>query len=195
MRSLIATVFNYSLDGFMSDPGTDFSTFCFDQPENQQPDDPTQREFLRSASAHVFGRVAYEDMSQAMTRSPDHPFASILEEGRKVVFSTTMTTAGWANTTIASGETAQEVARLKEGGDGHVIVWGGVRLWAPSCSWTCSTSCSSACSPTSPGRAPACSTASPRRMRSSSSRARPHRAGSSSSPTAARAEVAPRPTV
>ncbi len=132
MSRLIATVFNYSLDGLLSDPGTDYYRFCFELPENRQPDDPTQLEFLRTASAHVFGRVAYEDISAAMTRSPDHPFAPILEAGRKVVFSRTMTTATWANTTIASGDTADEVAKLTEGGpdDGrHVIVWGGVGLW------------------------------------------------------------------
>ncbi|MEP6629052.1 MAG: dihydrofolate reductase family protein [Lapillicoccus sp.] len=131
MSRLIATVFNYSLDGLLSDPGTDYYAWCFTLPENQQPDDPAQLEFLRTASAHVFGRVSYQDIWGSMTRSPNHPFAPILEAGRKVVFSRTMTSAGWANSTIASGDTAEEVARLKESGpdDGHVIVWGGVGLW------------------------------------------------------------------
>ena len=30
MRKLIATVFNYSLDGLLADEGTEFWTFCFD---------------------------------------------------------------------------------------------------------------------------------------------------------------------
>ena len=30
MRKLIATVFNYSLDGLLADKGTDFWTFCFE---------------------------------------------------------------------------------------------------------------------------------------------------------------------
>ncbi len=34
MRKLIATVFNYSLDGLLADEGTDFWNFCFDFPEN-----------------------------------------------------------------------------------------------------------------------------------------------------------------
>ena len=45
MRKLIATVFNYSVDGLLADPDTDFWTFCFDLPENNQPDDPAQLDF------------------------------------------------------------------------------------------------------------------------------------------------------
>lgn len=130
MRKLIATVFNYSVDGLLADPDTDFWKFCFDLPENNQPDDPAQLAFLRDAYAHVMGRTAYEGISTAMTKTAtDHPFADILNEGRKVVFSRTLATADWANTTIASGDTAEEIDGLRLGGDGYIVVWGGVRLW------------------------------------------------------------------
>jgi hypothetical protein len=33
MRKLIATVFNYSLDGLLADEGTEFWKFCFDLPK------------------------------------------------------------------------------------------------------------------------------------------------------------------
>jgi dihydrofolate reductase len=129
MRKLIATVFNYSLDGLLADDGTEFWTFCFDQPENRQPDDPAQLDFLQSAYAHVMGRTAYEAIAASMTTATDHPFADILTTGRKVVFSRTLKTADWANTTIAAGDTTEEIDKLRHGGDGHVVVWGGVRLW------------------------------------------------------------------
>ena len=130
MRKLIATVFNYSLDGLLADEGTEFWRFCFDQPENDQPDDPTQLEFLQSAYAHVMGRTAYEGISTSMTTTAsDHPFADILNAGRKVVFSRTLKAAEWANTTIASGDTTEEIDKLRRGGDGHIVVWGGVSLW------------------------------------------------------------------
>jgi dihydrofolate reductase len=74
------------------------------------------------------GRTAYEGIAAAMTTT-DHPFADILNAGRKVVFSRTLTTADWANTTIASGDTAEEIDKLRLGGDGYIVVWGGVRLW------------------------------------------------------------------
>ena len=87
MRKLIATVFNYSLDGLLADEGTEFWKFCFDLPENREPDDPAQLDFLQSAYAHIMGRTAYESIAGAMTTSTDHPFAPILNAARKVVFS------------------------------------------------------------------------------------------------------------
>ena len=129
VRELIATVFNYSVDGLLADEGTDFWTFCFDQPENRDPNTPAQLEFLSGADAHIMGRTAYEAISAAMTTNTDHPFSPILNEGRKVVFSRTLRSADWANTTIASGDTTEEVDRLRQGGDGHIVVWGGVRLF------------------------------------------------------------------
>jgi dihydrofolate reductase len=129
MRKLIATVFLYSLDGLLADEGTEYWKFCFDVPENREPDDAAQLDFLESAYAHIMGRTSYEAISVAMTTATDHPFAGILNSGRKVVFSRTLKTADWANTTIAAGDTAEEIDELRLGGDGHIVVWGGVRLW------------------------------------------------------------------
>ena len=129
MRKLIATVFNYSLDGLLADEGTEFWKFCFSLPENNDPDDPAHLDFLRSAYAHVMGRTAYESIAAAMTTATDHPFAEILTAGRKVVFSRTLKRADWANTTIAPGDTTAEIDKLRLGGDGHIVVWGGVELW------------------------------------------------------------------
>jgi dihydrofolate reductase len=67
MRKLIATVFNYSLDGLLADEGTEFWKFCFDLPENREPDDPAQLDFLQSAYAHIMGRTAYEGIAGSMT--------------------------------------------------------------------------------------------------------------------------------
>ncbi len=129
MRKLIATVFNYSVDGLLADEGTDYWKFCFDLPENREPDDPAQIDFLQSAYAHIMGRTAYEGIAPAMMRSTDHPFSPVLTAARKVVFSRTLKTADWANTTIAAGDTVEEVDKLRQGGDGHIVVWGGVGFW------------------------------------------------------------------
>jgi len=129
MRKLIATVFNYSVDGLLADQDTEFWKFCFDLPENRDPDDPEQLDFLRNAHAHIMGRSAYESISGPMTTNTDHPFSPILNAAHKVVFSRTLKTADWANTTIAAGDTAEEVDKLRLGGDGHLVVWGGVGFW------------------------------------------------------------------
>src|SRR5947207_261651 len=67
MRKLMATVFNYSLDGLLADEGTEFWKFCFGLPENREPDDPAHLDFLRSAYAHIMGRTAYEAIAESMT--------------------------------------------------------------------------------------------------------------------------------
>ena len=125
MRRLIATVFNYSLDGLLADEATEFWKFCFDLPENREPDDPGQLGFLQNAYAHIMGRTAYEGIAGAMTTSTDHPFAPILNAAPKVVFSRTLKPADWADTTIAAGDTAEEIDKLRLGGDGYIVVPGG----------------------------------------------------------------------
>ena len=131
MRKLIALVFHYSLNGLLADEGTEYYRFCFELlDQHGGPDhDEESLDFLRGAHAHVMGRVAYEGMSKSLPAATDHPWAEILNAGRKVVFSRTMTTADWANTTIAAGDTTEEVDKLRQGGDGHIVVWGGVTLW------------------------------------------------------------------
>ncbi len=130
MRKLIATVFNYSLDGLLADEDTDFWKFCFSLPENDDPDDAGQLEFLRNADAIALGRNSYQDIAKAMTTTnAGHPWAEVLTAARKVVFSTTLQTADWANTEIISGDTAEEVDRLRRGGDGYIVVMGGVGLF------------------------------------------------------------------
>jgi dihydrofolate reductase len=77
------------------------------------------------------GRTAYEAIARSMTTTATgHPFAPILNAARKVVFSRTLKTADWANTTIAAGDdTAAEIDKLRLDGDGHIVVWGGVSFW------------------------------------------------------------------
>lgn len=128
MRTLTAWVFLYSLDGLLADEGTEYWQYCFGLPRD--PAELDQKlDVLQSAHAHVMGRVAYEAMSVAMSAATDHPFFDILNTGHKVVFSRTLTTAEWANTTIAAGDMTEEIDKLRRGGDGHIVVWGGVRMW------------------------------------------------------------------
>lgn len=131
MRKVIALVFHYSLNGLLADEGTDYLRFCFDLLEEAggASSDDESLEFLQGAYAHVMGRTAYEGMSKSLPKNRDHPWSDILTAGRKVVFSRTLETADWENTTIASGDTTEEIDGLRQGGDGHIIVWGGVTLW------------------------------------------------------------------
>jgi hypothetical protein len=88
MRKLIATVFNYSLDGLLADEGTEFWKFCFDLMENREPDDPAQLDFLQSAYAHIMGRTAHEGIAGSIRHPPTTPSPPILNAARKIVSST-----------------------------------------------------------------------------------------------------------
>lgn len=128
MRKLIARVFDYSLDGRIATEDTEFFQFCRDLPE-----DPAENargcEFYAGADLNIMGRVAYQSMASYFPTATDDPNADVLNAARKVVFSRTLKTADWVNTTIASGDLAEEVDRLRRGGDGYIVVSGGISLW------------------------------------------------------------------
>ncbi|MFL6162153.1 MAG: dihydrofolate reductase family protein [Jatrophihabitantaceae bacterium] len=128
MRKLIAWVFLYSLDGLLADEGTEYWQYCFGLPSDPA-DLELKLDVLRSADAHIMGRNAYESIAENLPKATEHPFCALMNAAHKVVFSRTLTTADWANTTIAAGDTAEEIDKLRQGGDGHIVIWGGVSFW------------------------------------------------------------------
>jgi dihydrofolate reductase len=128
MRKLVARVFDYSLDGLIATEGTEFFEFCRDLPDDPA-EDASGREFYAGADMHIMGRVAYQSMANYFPTATDDPNAEPLNAARKVVFSRTLKTADWANTTIASGDLGQEVDTLRRGGDGYIVVSGGISFW------------------------------------------------------------------
>jgi dihydrofolate reductase len=117
MRKLIAWVFMYSLDGLLADEGTEYWQFSFGLPVD--PADMKQKiGVYQSAYAHIMGRAAYEGMAGALPTA-DHPYSGIMNAARKVVFSRTLRTAEWANTTIAAGDTTEEIDKLRRGATRH----------------------------------------------------------------------------
>jgi dihydrofolate reductase len=128
MRTVIARIFDYSLDGFIANEGTAFFDFCRDL-----PDDPAQldrtRDFYENAEVHVMGRKHYQDSAQHFPQAVDHPYADAMNAARKVIFSQTLRTADWANTSVASGDLDTEIEKLKMGGAGDVVAHGGIGFW------------------------------------------------------------------
>ncbi len=128
MRKLIARVFDYSLDGLIATEGTEFFQFCRDLPDDPA-EDASGSEFYAGADMHIMGRVAYQSMASYFPTATDDPNAEPLNAARKVVFSRALKTADWANTTIASGDLAEEVGKLRREGDGYIVVSGGISFW------------------------------------------------------------------
>jgi len=127
MRTVIAEIYDYSLDGVSAEEGTSFFDFCRDLPE-----DPAHLEhavdFYRNADLIIMGRTHYQGASQFFPEAVDHPYAAVMNAARKVVFSHTLDTADWSNTSVASGELTAEIEKLKLGGDGYIIADGGTGL-------------------------------------------------------------------
>jgi dihydrofolate reductase len=124
MRKLALTVFDYSLDGIIGEEDTEFFKFC-----REVPDDPAHEAWtldcLQRADVHIMGRVTYQGMAQYFPAATDHPYAEVMNKGRKAVFSGTLETAGWANSTILRGDTAEEIEKLKQEGTGDIVAHGG----------------------------------------------------------------------
>lgn len=80
--------------------------------------------WLSEVGVHAMGRVTYEEMAGYWPTSTD-AYAAPMNERPKVVFSRTLTRADWPTTTIASGDLADEVARLKAQPGGDIVAYGG----------------------------------------------------------------------
>jgi dihydrofolate reductase len=85
-------------------------------------------ETVSNAGAHLVGAATYAGWA-GYWPSASGPFAKPMNEIPKVVFSDSLASADWAETTIASGDLAEAVTRLKqERSDGYLLAHGGVRF-------------------------------------------------------------------
>jgi len=84
---------------------------------------------LRSADMLVFGRTTYEGMA-AYWRTAKGEIADFMNNLPKVVFSGTLKTADWANTTLINDQAVPAVSKLKQQGDGNMFVFGSGNLSA-----------------------------------------------------------------
>ncbi len=117
MGKIVVTEF-VSLDGVMEDPGgaEDFEhggwVFAIDRgPEG----DKFKLDEVAEAEAQLLGRVTYEGFAEAWPeREDDAGFAEKMNSMPKHVLSSSLESAEWNNSTILSGDLAEEVGKLKE---------------------------------------------------------------------------------
>lgn len=120
-----------SLDGVIEDPGgaekfehggwtipywsDDIGAFTFDE--------------LMTSDGLLLGRVTYEGFAAAWPGQADEAgFADRMNNLPKYVVSTTLDKADWNNSTIISGNVAEEVANLKEQGGQDILINGSGKL-------------------------------------------------------------------
>ncbi len=83
---------------------------------------------VSNAGAHLIGATTYAGWA-SFWPGASGPFAAPMNEIPKVVFSNSLTSAEWGETTIATGDLAEAVTRLKqERSGGYLLAQGGVRF-------------------------------------------------------------------
>lgn len=83
---------------------------------------------VSNATAHLVGGGTYTRWAGSWPGASG-PFAAPMNEIPKVVFSSSLTSADWGETTIATGDLADAVTRLKqERSGGYLLALGGVRF-------------------------------------------------------------------
>jgi dihydrofolate reductase len=119
MRKII--LFNLiTLDGFFEGPGADISWHNVDDEFNE-----FALEQLRSAGGLVFGRVTYELMASYWPSAVDAAeVARLMNSMPKYVFSRTLETAHWSNTTLLTGDAAAEIQKLKQQAGKDLYIFG-----------------------------------------------------------------------
>jgi dihydrofolate reductase len=131
MGRIVVTEF-VSLDGVIEAPGGGESykhggwTFEIDRGEEG---DRFKLDELVEAEAQLLGRITYEGFAAAWPKMEDEAgFAEKMNSMPKYVFSSTIESADWRNSTILSGDFAEEIAKLKQDVDGVILVAGSATL-------------------------------------------------------------------
>ena len=125
MGKLVVTEF-VSVDGIFEDPGGaegyEHGGWTF---EYERGDDGNKFKLdeVMDAEIQLLGRVTYEAFAEAWP-SREGEFADKLNNDPKYVVSTTLKDPEWQNTTVISGDVAEEIGKLKEQTDGVILVAG-----------------------------------------------------------------------
>jgi dihydrofolate reductase len=129
MGKVVVTEF-ISIDGVIEDPGgaEDFDrggwAFEFERGEEG---DKFKFDEVVEAEAHLLGRVTFEGFAAAWP-SREGEFADMFNKMPKYVVSSTLSDPEWENSTVLSGDAAEEVAKLKDEIDGILLVAGSAQL-------------------------------------------------------------------
>jgi len=113
-----------TVDGFFEGPGRDIGWFVFDQDLEKYIHETQER-----ADTLIFGRVTYEMMASYWP-SETGRIADFMNGIEKVVFSKTMTDAGWNNARLVRDGVAEEVSALKAREGGDIFLFGSADLAA-----------------------------------------------------------------
>jgi dihydrofolate reductase len=129
MGRIVVTEF-VSLDGVVEAPGggEDFKHAGWSFEIERGPEgNAFKLDETMSSEALLLGRVTYEGFAAAWP-SREGEFADKFNNMPKYVVSSTLEAPEWNNSTVLSGDVAQQVTKLKQEQDGDIVVHGSPRL-------------------------------------------------------------------
>ena len=118
MRKIINSAF-VSLDGVTEDPG---SWAIFDPDSGQEA-----AQELQALGGMLMGRGTYEYFAETMPKQTG-PYPDAINAIRKYVFSSTLESADWNNSTIIRDDVVTAVNDLKQQAGGDLMIYGHGRL-------------------------------------------------------------------
>lgn len=126
MGKLVVTEF-ITVDGVIDSPGELGWVFKFNRGDEG---DKFKFDELMSADAQLLGRITYQGFAKAWPSMGTDPFGSRMNSMPKFVVSTTLSPAEatWENSSVISHDVAAEVARIKAGTTGDILVAGSGHL-------------------------------------------------------------------
>ena len=120
MRRLVLQM-GVSLDGYVAGPGGEGDWRL----PAEHPDVRAWKvASLAKVGTHIMGRVTYEQMAQYWPGESGE-YATSMNTLPKVVFSKTLPAADWADSRIARGDLAEEIAALRSESGGEIMAHGG----------------------------------------------------------------------
>ena len=131
MRKVVVSQF-VSLDGVVEDPSSWTFQFSGEEQQKYKPDE------LAAADVLLLGRVTYEEFAAAWPKMMEQyegpgraelgDYADMMNGYPKFVVSTTLREAEWNNSTVITGNVADEVSRLKQQPGKDILVFGSTEL-------------------------------------------------------------------
>ena len=132
MRKIIVTMW-VTLDGFIAGPNNEmnFVGELYDEAMGKYEDD-----LVSAADTLLLGRVTYESFAGSWPHVPDNPnasegekeYARKLNAMRKIVFSKTLESVEWNNSTLVKEVVAEDIEKLKHEPGRDMLIYGSASL-------------------------------------------------------------------
>lgn len=123
MASLVLKM-SVSLDGYVAPPDGSSNWEAVGRSEDGAA---WVLDTVSNAATHLVGAATYARWARSWPGAAG-PFAKPMNEIPKIVFSNSLASADWSETTIATGDLTEAVTRLKQRSGRYLLVQGGVRF-------------------------------------------------------------------